>query len=367
MRTARRRWHPVSSAVTSIAAAARRDAPLRQTLAPLQKFLDEPGVTEVVINRPGEVVTESDHGWCHTSEDAITLEWLREFVQLTATYNESVCNEKQPILSGVLPEGERVQIVLPPTVEPGIVAVTIRVPAQVKRTREDYEAVGFTDELGAENRELTDEEKRLPLDDRVLLEHKLKGQWWDFFEQAVRRRKNIIIAGATGVGKTTFTKTIIEYIPPHERIVTIEDTRELTLPNHGNKVHLVAHEGNDAVVLLKSCMRMKPDRILLAELRDSTALEFISTASSGHPGTITTVHAGHCGQAFQRMARLIRQSPDVGTMTQAEIMGLLRASVDIVIQMQVRELVDPRSSAVRKKRVISEVYYDPVAARRGIA
>jgi type IV secretion system protein VirB11 len=343
-----------------------RDAPLRQALRPLQKFLDEPGTTEVVINRPGEVVTESDSGWRHTRDDAITLEWLREFVQLAATYNEDVCNEKKPILSGVLPQGERVQIVLPPTVEPGVIAVTIRVPSAVRRTREDYEAVGFTDELGAERRELTDEEKRLPVDDRVLLQHKLQGEWWDFFAEAVRRQKNIIISGKTGVGKTTFTKTILEYIPTHERIVTIEDTRELTLPNHPNRVHLIATETNDAVALLKSCMRMKPDRILLAELRDSTALEFISTASSGHPGTITTVHAGHCAQAFHRMARLIRQSPDVGTMTQAEILGLLRASVDIVIQMHVREIVEPASKAVRKKRIISEVYYDPVAARRGV-
>jgi len=344
-----------------------RDAPLRQALRPLQKFLNEPGVTEVVINRPGEVVTETDSGWRHSREDAITLEWLREFVQLTATYNEAVCNEKQPILSGTLPQGERVQIVLPPTVEPGIVAVTIRVPSQATRTREDYEAIGFTDELGGEMRELTDEEKRLPLDDRVLLQHKLKGEWWDFFTEAVHRKKNIIISGQTGVGKTTFTRTIIEHIPKHERIVTIEDTRELLLPNHPNKVHLIATETHDAVALLKSCMRMKPDRILLAELRDSTALEFISTASSGHPGTITTVHAGHCAQAFHRMARLVRQSPDVGTMTQVEILALLKASVDIVIQMHVRELVDPTSSTgVRKKRIISEIYYDPLAARKGI-
>jgi type IV secretion system protein VirB11 len=343
-----------------------RDAPLRQTLRPLQRWLNESAATEIVINRPGELLVETDRGWHCIDEPALTLEWLREFTQLAATFNELVCNESQPILSGMLPGGERVQIVLPPTVEPGLVAVTIRIPTQVQRTREDYEASGLTAELVAEGRTLTEEEQRLPLDSRLLLEHKLSGRWWDFFIEAVRRRANILISGKTGVGKTTFTGTLLSYIPSHERIITIEDTHELTLPRHSNKVHLIATPEQDAVTLLKSCMRMKPDRILLAELRDSTALEFISSACSGHPGTITTVHAGHCAQAFARMARLIRQSPDAGTMTQSEIMGLLKASVDIVIQMHVREVPDPSSGGVRKQRIISEVYYDPLGARKGV-
>jgi type IV secretion system protein VirB11 len=346
---------------------AARDAPLRYALKPLDKYLSAPGVTEVVINQPGEVVTETDRGWCHTRDEAISLQWLRDFVQLAATFNGTICNEAQPILSGVLPGGQRVQVVVPPTVDPGLVAVTIRVPAQIRRTREDYEATGFTAELPVENRELSDEEKRLPYDDRVLLELKLKGRWWDFFIESVRRKKNAIISGKTGVGKTTFVNTLIDYIPTHERIVTIEDTREITLPKHPNRVHMLAIPGvNDAVALLKSCMRMKPDRILLAELRDSTALEFISTASSGHPGTITTVHAGHCAQAIHRMARLIRQSPDAGTLTQTEIVALLKVSIDVIIQMHVRETVDPTSNEVHKTRVISEVYYDPIAARLAI-
>jgi type IV secretion system protein VirB11 len=350
--------------VVSFAAA--RDAPLRQALRPLGTYL-RPGVTELVINRPGEVVAESDTGWERVADPAITLEWLRELVQLVATYNSAVCDEEHSILSGVLPDGQRIQIVTPPNVEPGSIAVTIRIPSETTRTREDYEAGGFTDELPVgEKRELSERERQLPVDDRKLLELQLAGKWWDFFGAAVELKKNIVISGKTGVGKTTFTRTIIEYIPRHERVITIEDTRELTLPNHPNKVHLVATEAHTAVDLLKSCMRMKPDRILLAELRDSTALEFISTASSGHPGTVTTVHAGTCPQAFQRLARLVRQSPDVGTMTQAEIMALLRATVDVVIQMHVRETSDPVNGTIRKKRIISEVYYDPLAARQGL-
>ena len=131
--------------------------------------------------------------------------------------------------------------------------------------------------------------------ERELLELRAKRRYWEFYALAIRERKNIVISGATGSGKTTFARALVNFIPDDERLLTIEDVREMFLPNHPNRVHLLYSEGAQGTAeitgktLLQACLRMKPDRVLLAELRSKVAYDYIVNISSGHPGSITTV------------------------------------------------------------------------------
>ena len=131
---------------------------------------------------------------------------------------------------------------------------------------------------------------------------------------AVRARKNILVSGATGSGKTTWTKALIREIPGDERLVTIEDARELVLDGHPNHVRLFYSKDDQGLArvtpkqLLECCLRMKPDRILLAELRAEEAFDYLRNVNSGHPGSITSVHATSAELAFEQLVLLVKQS-----------------------------------------------------------
>ncbi|MGO8655077.1 ATPase, T2SS/T4P/T4SS family, partial [Rhizobium ruizarguesonis] len=144
--------------------------------------------------------------------------------------------------------------------------------------------------------EVAREEADVSAIDRTLLDLHRTGSYQAFLREAVHARKNIIISGATGSGKTTLSKALIRHIPSSERIISIEDTPELVIPQP-NHVRLFYSNGGQGLAkvgakdLLESCLRMRPDRILLQELRDGTAFYYIRNVNSGHPGSITTVHA----------------------------------------------------------------------------
>ena len=339
-----------------------RDTALREALQLLEPFMRDAAVTEVCINRPGEVYTESNFGWQRHDVPGASLAWCKKFAQLTATFSAQKVNEKDPILSAALPDGERVQVVIPPAVEHGTVSITIRKPSFTAKTRDEFERDGLTDEVADKLSALTPDEERL-------VQLKAHRQFWEFFELAVLTKKNIVIAGATGSGKTTFAKTILNYIPTHERIITIEDTREMFLPNHGNRVHLLYSEvasGTSEVTaksLLQCCLRQKPDRILLAEIRSKVAYDYIVNVSSGHPGSITTVHASNCTEAFEMLMLRVKESEEGRELAREDIMSLLRAKIDVVIQFQVFERVGD-DGRVQKVRRITEVYYDPAYKRK---
>ena len=338
-----------------------RDTALRETLRLLDAYMQDRTITEICINRPGEIFTESNFGWQRHDAPAASLAWCRKLAQLTATFSAQKINEKDPILSGVLPDGERVQILVPPAVEHGTVSVTIRKPSFKAMTPEELEDDGLTDDVA-------DQLSALAPDEEQLLLLKNERRFWEFFELAVRSKKNIVISGATGAGKTTLARTLLNYIPTHERIITIEDVREMFLPNHGNRVHLLYSDGGSgtsdvtAKILLQSCLRQKPDRILLAEIRSKVAYDYIVNTSSGHPGSITTTHAGTCTEAFEMLMLRMKESDEGRELSRGDIMSLLRAKIDIVIQLQVFDALGS-DGQMRKKRRITEIYYDPAHKR----
>ena len=192
-----------------------------------------------------------------------------------------------------------------------------------------------------------------------LLEYLAVGDYPTFLRTAVCAKKNIVVSGATGSGKTTFTKALILEIPPEERLISIEDTPELVFNQHPNHVRLFYSKGDQGQArvtprqLLESCLRMRPDRILLAELRSDEAFDYLRNANSGHPGSITSVHASSAELAFEQLTLLIKQSASGGDLPRPEIRMLLTLLVDIVVQFGI----------VGRKRCIQEIYYEPQRKR----
>jgi type IV secretion system protein VirB11 len=155
----------------------------------------------------------------------------------------------------------------------------------------------------------------------------------------VHNKKNIVVSGATGSGKTTFMKSLVHHIPADERLVTIEDARELFI-EQPNRVHLLYSKGGQgaANVTAKSCMeaclRMKPDRIILAELRGDEAFYFIRNCASGHPGSITSCHSGTTEQTWDQLALMVKASTEGAGLEFATIKRLLMMTIDIVVHIK---------------------------------
>ena len=347
-----------------------RDTALREALRLLAPFIGDPTVTEVCINRPGEVFTESRSGWHRHEVPAASLQWCKKVAQLTATFSSQRVNEQSPILSGSLPDGERIQVVIPPACELGTLSITIRKPSLVALTPAEYEASGFHSEVPDYAVTLSEAEVRsLAPTERRLLKLRAERRFWEFYQLAIEERKNIVISGATGSGKTTFGRALVNFIPEDERLLTIEDVREMFLPNHPNRVHLLYSEGGQGTAeltgktLLQACLRMKPDRVLLAELRSKVAYDYIVNISSGHPGSITTVHAGSAAGAFEMLMLRVKESDEGQTLERGDINGLLRAEVDIVLQVHQLKRLGPDGS-MQKVRRLTEVYYDPAYKRK---
>ncbi|MBK6854643.1 MAG: P-type DNA transfer ATPase VirB11 [Burkholderiales bacterium] len=325
-------------------------------LRPLREQLDAPGVLEVCINRPGELMIETVDGWrAHAAPD-MTLERCLSLATAVATWCDQQINQERPLLSATLPSGERIQFVIPPAVTRGTVSITVRKPSTLIRRLTDFEADGLFERTASVGQGVTGD--ALPWE-RELAALAAARRYADFLRLAVRQRQTIVVSGRTGSGKTTFMKGLVEEVPREERLITIQDTAELTLPQHPNSVHLFYSkdaQGTAQVTaksLLESCLRMKPDRIFLAEVRGDECFHFVRLAASGHPGSITSVHAGSCALAFEQMSLMIRETGAGGGLTMQEIKGLLAAVVDVVIQFDRDE----------RGRFISELYYEPRGLR----
>ena len=319
-------------------------------IAPLRVHLDRPDVTELVINRPGEVGIERHGGWSWEDIPQLDLDWLETIGTSVANFTAQRVTPETPICSSSLPTGERVQIVAPPACESGRYSLTIRKPSSRTFALDELEQAGLFVGTRSAGTRCCDA-------DAELARLREAGEWPRFLELAVQARKNILISGATGSGKTTLSKALIRLIPPQERLLTIEDTRELDVP-HRNAVHMLYSKDGQgqarigAKHLLEASLRMRPDRILLQELRDGTAFFYLRNVNSGHPGSITTVHADSAELAFEQLTLLVKESEGGRDLDRADIRSLLRLLVDIVVQCK---KVDGRFK-------VTEIYYDPVAA-----
>lgn len=302
---------------------------VRQLLLPLAPFLTDKSFYEVVINRPGEVLTEGSQGWQRHELPDLSFDKLMRLARAVASFSNQGIDETRPLLSATLPDDERIQVVIPPATTRNTVSVTIRKPSSVSLSMQDMENGGLFDAV------VTNTEQKEAED--PLLQIYRQGKYRAFLERAVLARKNIIISGATGSGKTTLSKALIQHIPENERLISIEDTAELTIPQP-NHVRLFYSKGGQGLArlgakeLLEACLRMRPDRVLLQELRDGTAFYYIRNINSGHPGSITTVHADSPNLAFEQMTLLVKESEGGRDLDRADIRNLLKLSIDIIVQ-----------------------------------
>ncbi|MBZ6078845.1 P-type DNA transfer ATPase VirB11 [Microvirga puerhi] len=317
----------------------------------LERFLADDRLIEICVNRPKEVRTESVDGWdCHDVPE-LTFDNLMAFAKVVANLSHQSIDASKPLLSATLPGNERIQIVIPPAVPKNTVSLTIRKPSLITRDLESLRGGGIFEDV------------RQPKDSKSIetgsTDWQLKtaldaGDYVGFLQKAVLGRKNIIISGATGSGKTTLSKALIKIIPGEERIITIEDTPELDVPqpNHVRLFYSKGGQGRAKIGpkdLLESCLRMRPDRILLQELRDGTAFYYIRNVNSGHPGSITTVHADSARLAFEQLTLLVKESEGGRDLERSDIRNLLYTLVDIIIQCK----------RVNGKFRVTEIHFDP--------
>jgi type IV secretion system protein VirB11 len=326
---------------------------LSLTLRALRPLLANRDVMELCINRPNEAFVETSSGWRQECLPFADFDWCTRLAKLVANSTQQRVDATSPLLSASLPTGERVQIVMPPATTAGCVAIAIRRPADQVWSIEELASRGIFRATRRCSETLDETEQRL----LALL---AASNFEDFMRLAVRSRKNIVVSGPTGSGKTTWTKALIREIPSEERLVTIEDAKELVMDRHPNHVRLFYSKDDQGVArvtpkqLLESCLRMKPDRILLAELRAEEAFDYLRNVNSGHPGSITSVHATSAELAFEQLVLLVKQNQGGRELARADIKSLLYLLVDVVIQFGVE----------RHERFIKEIWYDPVRKRQ---
>lgn len=344
-----------------------RDASVRELLRPLLPYLDIPGATEICVNRPMEVFVEAGATWTKHSAPELTLDRCYSLAGAVATFTEQQIGPMYPILSAVLPKGERMQIVMPPVCDHDTVTFSIRRPNDTIKTLNQYEAEGALNRyVWARPHALDARHDELDGTDQALVRHLEQRELARFLSLAVRERKNIAVVGATGSGKTTLMKTLCQDIPSAERLLTIEDVRELMLPRHPNRIHLLYSKARQGVAevtpsdLIASAMRMKPDRVLLAELRSGEAFDFLKLLTTGHSGSITSFHAESCALALERYVFMAKEHPHAAMYDPQTLKHLVALTIDVTMHITARNVLDADGAPIRKERYVSQIQFDPV-------
>lgn len=314
---------------------------LRSYLAPFAEFLGRADVTDVYVNRPGELWVETLGGAIEHHEVAgLDRDILARLAGQIAAYSHQGVNREHPVLSATLPGGERVQIIAPPATR-GDLALAIRKHVSSDLGLSDYLVAGAFDSVHCGSRLRGEVDTRL----RTHLE---AGDFSGLLSTAVKARRNILVSGGTSTGKTTFLNALIREIPPEERLIFMEDTPELHM-RHRNAIGLLAARsvlGEAAVTaedLLNASLRMRPDRIILGELRGPEAYTFLRAINTGHPGSMTTVHADNPERAVEQIALLVLQG---GTrLRRDDVLHYVRSTIDVFVQL----------SRVAGRRSVSEI------------
>lgn len=342
-------------------------------LRPISDIVEGNGeITEIAMSRPGSI-----HFYANGEMNHVHLPQMNEHYCMTLIraigywiYQDPGINT--PTLSTTLPNGWRIQVVIPPACDLEQIIFSIRVPDRGhSRTLASYEQQGvFTDwrwhqsedtKLAREQGLLTPFEERMCtfLDRRNLV---------SFLEEAVTGQITCGILGNTGSGKTTLAKAMCALIPRQERIITIEDARELLLPSHPFTYHLLYEKKPKdkakvtAADLIGASMRLFPTRVLLGELRGSEAWDFLKLVTTVR-GCITTFHASSLGVAAERLAFMAKEHPDAATADLFELKRFALECFDMMLHISCDELFDGEGRACGLKRSVTGIWYDPGAKR----
>ena len=326
-----------------------RDFVLNDALAPIRPWLDAPDVIEISVNRPGEVYVERLGGqrMIFTEVTELNEVAIRHMAERVAASTRQEVNSAKPLLSATLPRGERFQAVLPPAAPLGG-AISIRKQVISDLSLEDYEGRGAFDQVEIIG------DGGLSRSERELMGCLQARDFKGFLRLAVTSCQSMVVSGGTSTGKTTFLNMLLKLVPAHERIITIEDVRELKPPQK-NSVTLLASKGDQGESnvsiqdLLEATLRMRPDRIFLGELRSKEAFSFLRAVNTGHPGSITTVHADSPEGAYQQLVMMGLQA-DLGLKAE-DIATYVRSVIPIVVQLK-------RTDSAR---FVSDIFYSKFA------
>jgi len=273
----------------------------------LEELTDDPSITEIMINGENNIFIEKDGRIVRYEKRFESKEKLEDIIQqIVAGCNRTV-NESNPIVDARLKGGERVNVVLAPVALNGPI-VTIRRFPDKPMTMEDLKRFGA-------------------ISDEAI----------SFLEDLVEAKFNILISGGTGSGKTTFLNALSNYIPKDERIITIEDSAELQIIGVENLVRLETRNANvegckeiNIRDLIKSSLRMRPDRIIVGEVRGGEALDMITAMNTGHDGSLSTGHANSASDMLSRLETMILMAMDLPL---SAIRGQLASGIDIIVHL----------------------------------
>lgn len=297
-------------------------------LAPIAPFLTRGDVTDIYVNRPGEVWLETLGGAIERVDcPELTGTALTRLARQIAAASAQGISREHPLLAASLPDGSRVQVIQPPATRDHV-AMAFRKHVAGGLSLDDYARGDGFAAAGIRTGENASNEAA---------QVDSKANHADLLRQAVLERKNILISGGTSTGKTTFLNALLGEIPLDERIIAIEDTPELRFP-HENAVGLLAVRGAmgessvTAEDLLIASLRMRPDRIILGEMRGLEAMTFLRAVNTGHPGSLSTIHADSAERAIDQLALLILQS---GTrMGWDDVIRYVRRSLDVIVHLR---------------------------------
>jgi type IV secretion system protein VirB11 len=316
---------------------------LRTYLTPFAPWLDRPDVTDILVNKPGEIWIDGQKGFERIEAPDVTETMMQRLSQQIAAHSAQGVSREYPLLAATLPDGARVQIVTPPATR-SHVSLAIRKHVVQDLTLGDYEVGGAFAHV---RKAITGERTAADVDLAQVLD---RGDLRGFFSRAVREGRNIVISGGTGTGKTTFLNALLKEIPETDRLIVIEDTPEVKL-RHPNAVGLVAvgSELGETRVgideLLRASLRMRPDRLMVGEIRGPEAFTFLRAVNTGHPGSLTTVHADSPQGALEQIAFMTLQAGL--TLTRADVIDYAKSVIDIVVQL----------SRVQGRRAVSSVVF----------
>lgn len=299
-------------------AAAPRSVYLDAYLAPFRPWLERESVTEILVNRPGELwIEDAEHpGMRRIALPELDDRLLQRLAEQVARISHQGINREHPLLSATLPDGARIQLVGPPATRSHW-AMAIRRHRLLDLPLAAYDRGPIT-----------------PRDEAAMPD--AMAEPLAYLREAIARRRTVLVSGGTSTGKTTFLNAMLREIPSRERVVLVEDTSELRLPG-ANGVGLIAVKGElgeakvTANELLQAALRLRPDRIVLGELRGTETVSFLRAINTGHPGSFSTVHANSPRGALDQIALMAMQS-GIG-LTRSETIAYAASVIDVVVQL----------------------------------
>lgn len=287
-------------------------------LAPFRQWLDRDTVTEIIVNRPGELWVEDAAypGMQRIETPEIDDKLVQRLAEQVARVSHQGINREHPLLGATLPDGARVQFCGPPATRKHW-AMAIRRHRRLDLPLDAYDTGPL---LVVDHEDLPDPALQ-PI---------------AFLRAAIRARKTVLVSGGTSTGKTTFLNAMLGEIPPQERVVLVEDTPELRMPG-ANGVGLVAVKGElgEAKVtpneLLQAALRLRPDRIVLGELRGAESVSFLRAINTGHPGSFSTIHANSLRGALDQLSLMVMQT-GIG-LTRSDTIAYAASVIDVIVQL----------------------------------